>query len=216
MEMAWGSGRDRGGKVEGYKSRMGVIHEKKRGLVGGKNGSAERTPQGRASEFCLGCRCGCEDFGTGLFPSALIRADQRSILDTGAHTHTHARARRQGCVLTVTFHPLVDEPVQQRTTVVTEGGAAVCVDLELVLASGVLGKTNDMGKPLKIYIYIFQRGTVPLVDPSEFWNASDISFPVEFPKLPAPRRLHSEQLSIIMSHPLGNGSSSCSKTKSNT
>ncbi len=40
--------------------------------------------------------------------------------------------------LTVAFHPLVDEAVQQRSTVVAEGGTAVAVDLELVLASGIL------------------------------------------------------------------------------
>lgn len=41
-------------------------------------------------------------------------------------------------VLTVTFHPLVDESIQQRSTVVTEGGAGVRVDLKLVFAPGVL------------------------------------------------------------------------------
>lgn len=37
----------------------------------------------------------------------------------------------------------MDEAVQQRTTVVTEGGTAVRVDLELVLASGVLSKKTN-------------------------------------------------------------------------
>lgn len=41
-------------------------------------------------------------------------------------------------VLTVAFHPLVEETVQQRSTVVTEGRAGVGVDLKLVLAPGVL------------------------------------------------------------------------------
>lgn len=36
----------------------------------------------------------------------------------------------------------MDEPVQQRATVVTEGRAAVCVNLELMFASGVLGKDS--------------------------------------------------------------------------
>lgn len=40
----------------------------------------------------------------------------------------------------------MDEAVQQGTAVVTEGGTAVRVDLELVLASGVLCKTKrEMG-----------------------------------------------------------------------
>jgi hypothetical protein len=41
-------------------------------------------------------------------------------------------------VLTVTFHPLVDKSIKQRATVVTKCGAGVGVDLELVLAPGVL------------------------------------------------------------------------------
>lgn len=45
-------------------------------------------------------------------------------------------------LLTVTFHPLVDEAVQQRSAVVAEGGTAVGVDLELVLASGILQKSG--------------------------------------------------------------------------
>lgn len=40
--------------------------------------------------------------------------------------------------LTVTFHPLVDESVQQGPAVIAEGGAAIGVDLELVLAPRVL------------------------------------------------------------------------------
>lgn len=48
-------------------------------------------------------------------------------------------------ILTVTFHPLVDEAVQQRTTVVAEGRAAVRVNLELVFASGVLGNQERHG-----------------------------------------------------------------------
>lgn len=46
----------------------------------------------------------------------------------------------------------MDEAVQQRTTVVTEGGAAVCVNLELVLASGVLGNKEKNGKILDISV----------------------------------------------------------------
>lgn len=42
------------------------------------------------------------------------------------------------CKLTVTLHALVDEAVEQRATVVTEGGAPIGVDLELVLCSGIL------------------------------------------------------------------------------
>lgn len=41
--------------------------------------------------------------------------------------------------LTVTFHPLVNEPVQQRPAVVTEGGAGVRVDFKFVFAPGILG-----------------------------------------------------------------------------
>lgn len=41
--------------------------------------------------------------------------------------------------LTVTFHPLVNEPVEQRPAVVTEGGAGVRVDFKLVFAPGILG-----------------------------------------------------------------------------
>lgn len=41
--------------------------------------------------------------------------------------------------LTVTFHPLVNKPVQQRPAVVTEGGAGVCVDFKFVFAPGILG-----------------------------------------------------------------------------
>ena len=54
----------------------------------------------------------------------------------------------QGCdgpqtpVLTVTFHALVDEAVEQRATVVAEGGAPVGVDLKLVLGPRVLQNTG--------------------------------------------------------------------------
>lgn len=41
--------------------------------------------------------------------------------------------------LTVTFHPLVNEPIQQRPAVVTEGGAGVRVDFKFVFAPGILG-----------------------------------------------------------------------------
>lgn len=40
--------------------------------------------------------------------------------------------------LTVAFHPLVDESIEEGATVVAERGTAVRVDLKLVLASGVL------------------------------------------------------------------------------
>ena len=40
--------------------------------------------------------------------------------------------------LTVTFHPLVDQSVEQGPTVITEGRASIRVDFELVLASRVL------------------------------------------------------------------------------
>lgn len=42
--------------------------------------------------------------------------------------------------LTVALHALVDEAIQQRAAVVTEGGAPVAVDLKLVLCSGILQK----------------------------------------------------------------------------
>lgn len=49
---------------------------------------------------------------------------------------------------TVAFHALVDQPVEERATVVTEGRAGVCVDLKLVLAARILQqerheKVND-------------------------------------------------------------------------
>lgn len=51
-------------------------------------------------------------------------------------------------VLTVTFHPLVDESVQQGPTVVAEGGTGVGVDLKLVFAPGVLEQRNrQKGQP---------------------------------------------------------------------
>lgn len=67
--------------------------------------------------------------------------------------------------LTVTFHPLVQEPVEQRPTMVTEGGAPIGVDLELVLASGILeGKTNTDSQVIKdktdtpsIYYFKYQK-----------------------------------------------------------
>lgn len=40
--------------------------------------------------------------------------------------------------LTVTLHALVDESVQQRAAVVTEGRTPVGVDLEFMLCSGIL------------------------------------------------------------------------------
>lgn len=48
--------------------------------------------------------------------------------------------------LTGTFHALVDESVEQRTTVVTEGWAGVGVDLELVLCSWVLKRKSEEKK----------------------------------------------------------------------
>lgn len=44
--------------------------------------------------------------------------------------------------LTVALHALVDEAVQQRAAVVTEGGAPVAVDLKLVLCSGILQESE--------------------------------------------------------------------------
>ena len=41
--------------------------------------------------------------------------------------------------LTRTLHALVHQPVEQGTTVVAEGGAAVAVQTELVLVPGILG-----------------------------------------------------------------------------
>lgn len=44
----------------------------------------------------------------------------------------------------------MQEPVEQRPTMVTEGGAPIGVDLELVLASGILeGKTNTDSQVIK-------------------------------------------------------------------
>lgn len=49
--------------------------------------------------------------------------------------------------LTGTFHALVDESVEQRTTVVTEGGAGVGVDPEVVSTFQVLesNRNSDVG-----------------------------------------------------------------------
>ncbi len=44
--------------------------------------------------------------------------------------------------LTVALHALVDEAVQQRAAVVTEGGAPIGVDLELMLRSGILEESK--------------------------------------------------------------------------
>lgn len=60
---------------------------------------------------------------------------------TSSKVNLHTYTLRS--VLTVTFHPLVDETIQQRATVVTEGGTAVCVDLKLVFAPGVLTKQTS-------------------------------------------------------------------------
>ena len=69
-----------------------------------------------------------------MFSLEQARRNQPSTLGTGAPTHI----RTDRVILTVTFHPLVDKPVQKRSTVVTEGRAAIRVHLKLVLASGVL------------------------------------------------------------------------------
>lgn len=50
----------------------------------------------------------------------------------------------RGTLLTVTLHPLVDETIQERATVVAESGAAIGVALKLVLGSGVLQRQRDM------------------------------------------------------------------------
>lgn len=42
------------------------------------------------------------------------------------------------CVRTVAFHALVNQPVQEGATVVTEGGAGVSVDLKLVFTTRIL------------------------------------------------------------------------------
>lgn len=49
------------------------------------------------------------------------------------------QARPPVTSLTVTLHPLVNEPIQQRPAVVTEGGAGVRVDFKFVFAPGILG-----------------------------------------------------------------------------
>lgn len=52
--------------------------------------------------------------------------------------------------LTVAFHPLVYEAVQQRSAVVAEGGTAVAVDLELMLAPGILQKSEKERNHLQL------------------------------------------------------------------
>lgn len=52
--------------------------------------------------------------------------------------------------LTVTLHALVDEAIQQRAAVVTEGGAPVAVDLKLVLCPGILQESKKNKKQRKI------------------------------------------------------------------
>lgn len=49
------------------------------------------------------------------------------------HKASFLKHRADIRVLTVTFHSLVYQPVQEGATVVTEGGAGVSVDLKLVL-----------------------------------------------------------------------------------
>lgn len=53
-------------------------------------------------------------------------------------------------ILTVTFHALVDESIQQRSAVVTKGGAGVGVDLKLVFAPGVLRPRETDKRPLSV------------------------------------------------------------------
>lgn len=60
----------------------------------------------------------------------------------------------EGTLLTVTLHPLVDETVQERATVVAEGGAAIGVDLKLVLGSGVLQRQERHGERLVKYNHV--------------------------------------------------------------
>ncbi|KAK2097717.1 hypothetical protein P7K49_023168 [Saguinus oedipus] len=55
-----------------------------------------------------------------------------------SHCFAISRCPQREKVLTVTFHPLVDESIQQRPTMVTKRGAGVRVDLKLVFAPGVL------------------------------------------------------------------------------
>lgn len=70
--------------------------------------------------------------------------------------HPEGKESRRRTSLTVTFHPLVQEPVEQRPAMVTEGGAAIGVDLELVLAPGILqGKTDTDSKSSKINWHTF-------------------------------------------------------------
>lgn len=49
--------------------------------------------------------------------------------------------------LTVALHALVDEAIQQRAAVVTEGGAPIGVDLKLVLRSGILEESKRKKEP---------------------------------------------------------------------
>lgn len=61
-------------------------------------------------------------------------------------------------LLTVAFHPLVDEAVKQRSAVVAEGGTAVAVDLKLVLASGILKKHGKERNHLQLDFYKVLQG----------------------------------------------------------
>jgi len=65
-------------------------------------------------------------------------------------------------LLTVTFHPLVDEAVQQRSAMVAEGGTAVAVNLKLVLASGILQKHEKERNHLQLHYYRCCRDDVCL------------------------------------------------------
>ena len=58
---------------------------------------------------------------------------------TGCQSPPTLRPQPLVTSLTVTFHPLVNKPVQQRPAVVTEGGAGVRVDFKFVFAPGILG-----------------------------------------------------------------------------
>lgn len=79
-------------------------------------------------------------------------------------TKSHYQISTEGEVaimkLTVALHALVDEAIQERAAVVTEGGAPKGVDLKLVLRSGVLGNEKRRGSDsyspvLSGHVYIF-------------------------------------------------------------
>lgn len=69
-----------------------------------------------------------------------------AVVEEGAPSSARSGLGQQTILpgtLTGTFHALVHQPVEERATVVAEGGAAVAVQTELVLVARVLGGREE-------------------------------------------------------------------------